>query len=244
MLCISSLSLTIEINQRIQHQSKNNAFRRIGLHQGDPIAFEKLPTQLRPPTLASLIPPIVAPPITTGSVQNPYATSRKRTADTAPDARHVNPTNHRRQDMASIVLGRPTQPLHTPIISTASNNHESMSRKNHRRRVYRDRWEFGCSVGIGTTTETNDSITVRDATCLTTETPTSPSSRCFDGDAAGGAAVQSQESSNRQGSITPPQTVDQVDGNWYDPEKDCLPDEDDDVLSFVAFPTAHGRFTS
>lgn len=240
-----------EIDQRMQHQSKNNAYRRIAINHVDPISFEKLPTQQRPSTLASLIPPLcsIAPSTVTtnptkGSlgVQNPYATSRKRSVETARDIHHVD-SNHRRQDLASIVLGRPTQSHSGTMISTTPMEHDQASRKNHRRRVYRNRWEFGCSLGIRTTTTTD---TCGDATAQGTTSFHVPTPDCLDGDTAGGAAVEGLTSSynQQQSSATPPLAFDPICQSTDDTENFNLPDDDDDLLSFVAFSTSQGRFAS
>ncbi len=239
---VSLLSL-VEMNQRNQHQSTSNACRRIGLHHGDPISFEKLPMQHRPPTLASLIPPVYStapsmtganPKVTQGSggVQNPYATVRKRSAG---DTQHGHSTHRRRQDLSSIVLGHPTQPHQGPIISTPPNEHESTSRKNLRRRMYRDRWEFGCSLEIGANADTPEDVTAQDTSVLPVDGR--------DGDTAGGAAIEHPASPYHHGqwSTTTP-SLDHVDGMRDNQEKDSV--DDDDLLSFVAFPVSHGRFTS
>jgi hypothetical protein len=169
------------------------------------------------------------PSQSTRGVQNPYTTSRKRSVESTPDIQQLNSMDHRRHDLASIVLGRPTPPQNVPV-----------SRKQHRRRAYRDRWEFGCSLEIGTKTDSYESVETQEI-----RTPTSSITGCFDGDVAGGAAIQNLASSNDQVRLsTPPQTFDQMYGNFNDTEKVYAPDEDDDLLSFVAFPATHGRLTS
>jgi hypothetical protein len=167
---------SLEIDQQNQYQSKSNAYRQMGLpvRQGEPISFENLPTQTRPSTLPSLIPPIqnkTSPPITTANlahhgVQNPYITYQKRSLESTLD---------RRPDLASIVLGRPTQTNPTPL-TTTPNHHGSNSRKKHRRCAYRDRLEFDCSLEIGTTTDTNEHSAAQESPTLTD---------CLDGDTVG-----------------------------------------------------------
>ena len=236
----------VEINQRNQHPSTNSGCRRIGLHHGDPISFEKLPTQHRPSTLASLIPPVysMAPSVTGANskaapgscgVQNPYATVRKRSAEKAGDTQHGHSTHRSHQELASIVLGRPAQPHQGPIISTPPNEHESTSRKSHRRRMYRDRWEFGCSLEIGTNTDTPKDVTPQDTSVLLVDGR--------DGDTAGGAAIEHPVSPYHRGQLsTTTPSLDPVDGIRDNQEKQSV--DDDDLLSFVAFPLSHGRFTS
>ena len=173
-------------------------------------------------------------------VHNPYATSRKRSAVAVLDAQPLD-SDHCRQDMASTVLGRPTQPHDATKSSMTQHDTESTSRKNHRRRAYRDRWEFGCSLEIGTTTDP----CVNDATSQSIARNIVSTTDCYDGDTAGGAAVDRLASSNDQGplSATPP-LFDPIHQNVRDTESNNVPDDDDDLLSFVAFPTSHGRLSS
>jgi hypothetical protein len=152
---------------------------------------------------------------------------------------HPNEVDHRRPDVASIVLGRPTHPNPLLYVSTTSNHHqESMSRKKHRRRSYRDRWEFGCTLEIGTTmTDTYENI----------ETDESPTiTECFDGDAAGGAAIPTLANSSTQEQLsTPPETINHIQDILNDIEgNDVHGEDDDDLLSFIAFPVAHGGLSS
>jgi hypothetical protein len=253
-LCLTILNSDLypltEIDQRNQHQSTNIAYRRIGINRVGPISFDKLPTQQRPSTVASLIPPVnsIAPSTATtnsshisNGVQNPYATSRKRSVETARDTQHVD-SSHRRQDLASIVLGRPTQPHSETTSSKTPKENESTFRKNHRRRVYRDRWEFGCSLEIGTGADTCDD-TIAQAQGTTSFIV--PTTDCLDGDTAGGAALEPLASKYDRGEMpTTSPSFDPVYPNENDTEKNNVPDEDDDLLSFVAFPVPHGRLTS
>ena len=174
-----------------------------------------------------------------GVQKNPYATtSRKRSSvDTVRDTQHVD-SNYRHQDLASIVLGRPTQPLSGNTTLTTRKNNETISRKNHRRRVYRDRWEFGCSLEIGASTDN----TCNNYSSSTVQQGATRFTDCLDGDTAGGAASEPLANSCDQELFsTPSPAFDLVYQHEYDTENINVPEEDDDLLSFVAFPASQGR---
>jgi hypothetical protein len=238
----------------------NVAHRRIGLHHVDKSLFGQLPTQQRPASLASLIPPIQSFKVSTAnqgqsklrdgcSVQNPYAASRKRSVRATNDHEDRISKSCHRHDVASIVLGRPRQNKEKDGTENSMMIHENelTSRKQHRRRFFRDRLEFGCSVEICNNDDTDnnsrnvDNITTQNVTGTTQ--PVSQTSNCLDGDIAGGAIMEHHmKSSNEEQSSTIPLSDRSTANNAAvtSSTNDVLED-DDDLLTFVAFPVTRER---
>jgi hypothetical protein len=164
------------------------------------------------------------------ALKNPYATSRKRSTEAPPDSMKKGVNN---QDLADIVLGRPTQRQKQQeqdegvgTISTRQELLQDPFSRKYRSRIYRDRLQFGCTLEIHTNADTNN-----------TEMPIVPAGateECLDGDTAAGAVSSEttfEQSSTPNTDSMPATCHESCLGNNVD-----LHDDDEDILNFVAFP--------
>jgi hypothetical protein len=227
------------------------------LHHVEKPLFGQLSTQQRPQYLAKLIPPIqlfVASTSTNDpksnegrTIQNPYAASRKRNVVATKIFEVVTTTPLQQLDMDAIVLGRPrrSEVKDGTVKSMMIPETEFVSRKQHRRRMFRDRFEFGCSVelsnsnGMDVINQNHDNITTHDANG--TNQLTSQITNCLDGDIAGGATTQRVVQSSNQERLSVTSTSDD---STYDTSLAILSrfdplEDDDELLQFIAFPVTH-----